>query len=208
MDHTGIQKPPPVSRNMTQAPDMNTRTYLLTGSFVVIVLFLTVSYLFSGSKTVAPNPSPAELPMAGSAAPTSGTSSGQSVVISTSGGGTVAVNNILNDPNTIADPTNQGYYYVGYHPAFGATSTTTTAGPVPYLIEYISATSYFNIEILQEPIGATRLAAEAYLAQHLGISQGSLCQLNYMVSVPYWVNQTYAGKNLGFSFCPGATVLP
>jgi len=49
---------------------------------------------------------------------------------------------------------------------------------------------------------------ERDLMAKLGITEDAMCQLNYMVSVPYWVNEYYAGESLGFSFCPGATQLP
>jgi len=46
------------------------------------------------------------------------------------------------------------------------------------------------------------------LLQQLGISEQDACRLRYSVSVPFSVNPLYSGKNLGFSFCPGATPLP
>jgi hypothetical protein len=120
---------------------------------------------------------------------------------------TMQTNDVLKDPATVQDPINPGYYYLGYHAYEGVPDATATNTP-PYIIEYISATHYFNIELLQEPIGLQRREAEQYLMAHLGISQAQMCQLNYMLSVPNSVNSQYAGENLGFSFCPGATVLP
>lgn len=122
-------------------------------------------------------------------------------------GGTIQVNNFINDPTTAKDPINQGYYYLGYHVNEGIPDPTATDNP-PYIIEYISATQYFNVALLQEPIGPVREEAQQYLMAHLGIGQDQMCRLNYMVSVPDRVNSQFSGKNLGFSFCPGATVLP
>lgn len=113
----------------------------------------------------------------------------------------------LSDPTTIKDPINPGYYYLGYHVNEGIPDPTATENP-PYIIMYISATNYFNIGLFQEPIGPIRAAAEQYLLTRLGISQAEMCQLDYMVSVPDRVNSQFAGKNLGFSFCPGAVLLP
>lgn len=114
---------------------------------------------------------------------------------------------IITDPATTKDPINSGYYYLGYHVSEGVPDSTATVNP-PYIITYISATHYFNIALLQEPIGPVRIEAEQYLMTRLGITENQMCSLDYMVSVPYRVNLQFSGKNLGFSFCPGATVLP
>ncbi|MFA6408276.1 MAG: hypothetical protein WCW36_02285 [Candidatus Paceibacterota bacterium] len=123
------------------------------------------------------------------------------------GGGSVQTDNFIADPETAKDPINPGYYYLGYHQYEGMPDPTVTTNP-PYVIAYISSTQYFNIALLQEPIGSVRIEAEQYLMAHLGISQDQMCLLNYMVSVPDRVNSQFSGRNLGFSFCQGATVLP
>lgn len=119
----------------------------------------------------------------------------------------IQVTNFLKDPATFKDPINPGIYYLGYHVYEGVLDATATDNP-PYIIEYISATQYFNIVLLQEPIGSVRAAAEQYLIAQLGITQAQMCQLNYTLGTPNRVNSQYAGTDLGFSFCPGATVLP
>lgn len=111
-------------------------------------------------------------------------------------------NDFLTSPDTYQDPVNAGYYSLGNPINQAATSTT------PYLIMYIESTRFFTIELVQEPIGEARTQAELYLEQRLGLSPSDLCKLNYTLSVPVSVSQEYAGRNLGFSFCPGATVLP
>ncbi len=73
----------------------------------------------------------------------------------------------------------------------------------PYIISYYAKDNSFTISLLKEPIGETRKAAEAEFLARLGISQTSACNLRYVVLTPQWVNSFYAGKNLGFSFCPG-----
>lgn len=132
---------------------------------------------------------------------TSGTEPGQesNLSIATVDGGTLQTKDFVADPTTVKDAANQGYYYLGYH---------TASENVPYIISYINTTQYFNIALLQEPIGQVRTQAEAYLMEHLGVSQADLCRLKYMVSVPNRVNSYFASRNLGFSFCPGATPLP
>ena len=146
------------------------------------------------------------LPIAQNSAPTvtSGETSQPILNLSSISGGTLLVENFLTSPDTYRDPVNAGYYSLGY-PVSQATVGTSTP---PYLIMYIAATQFFTIELLQEPIGETRTQVELYLEQHLGLTPDDLCKLNYTLSVPVSVNKIYAGKNLGFSFCPGATILP
>ena len=94
------------------------------------------------------------------------------------------------------DPYNEGNFYL--QPTDGNTS---------YQIEYISATQFFNISLLEEPIGLARLRAEVYLKNTLGVSDSDLCALAYSVTVPNAVNTTYSGTNLGFSTCADAVKL-
>lgn len=119
------------------------------------------------------------------------------------GEGMIEVNDFMQDPQTKGDPVNAGQYFLGNY----IDPTSPDAPAVPYAVTFIDATSYFNIALLAEPIDEARTEAEAYLQKQLGITPGQMCQLKYMVSVPVRVNQTYAGQNLGFSFCPGATPL-
>jgi hypothetical protein len=192
---------------------MNEIWFIGVGAVILIGLFTLAFWFASNNKTPVSNSQNGQvgLPVAGSVGQTTTTvtasSQGTTVPIATAGGGTVQTNNFLKDPTTAKDPINSGYYYLGYHVNEGVPDPTITANP-PYIIEYISATQYFNITLLQEPIGTTREEAQQYLMAHLDVSQDQMCQLNYMVSVPNSVNSRYAGESLGFSFCPGATVLP
>ena len=121
-----------------------------------------------------------------------------------SSGDTSFVNNFLKNADTYSDPVNPGYYSLGYP----LNQTTTGTSSPPYLIMYIETTQFFTIELLREPIGETRTQVELFLEQRLGLAQNDLCELNYTISAPVSVSQEYAGRNLGFSFCPGATILP
>lgn len=76
-----------------------------------------------------------------------------------------------------------------------------------YAISYIAQDQSFTITLLKEPIGETRRTAEEDFRKRLGISISQACSLRYVVLVPWWVSDYYSGKNLGFSFCPKATVL-
>ena len=128
------------------------------------------------------------------------------VSLPTADGAEIQAKDIKKDTVVGKYPT-PGYYYIGFHaPVSGVVDPTATENP-PYLILYIEASHYFNIELLEEPIADTRVAAEQYLLQHLGITESDMCRLSYMVSVPNRINTIYAGQNLGFSFCIGAVAL-
>jgi hypothetical protein len=111
-----------------------------------------------------------------------------------------AEKSFLDSPQVHADPNNPGYYFVGPQPG--------DADGGAYEILYISETKYFNVAILEEPIGANRQKAESFLAQLLGATKEQMCALDYAVYVPNEVNTQYSGMNLGFSYCPGAVKLP
>ncbi|MCX6786659.1 MAG: hypothetical protein NTU85_02495 [Candidatus Kaiserbacteria bacterium] len=150
------------------------------------------------------------LPLSGNVPTSTSGSSMQdktSFTVAGSGGVTIPTRDFLRD-STAGEYPNRGYYYLGYHTSGDGVVDPTATNDPPYLIEYIKSEQYFIIELLKEPIGTTRLIAEQYLMAHLGISQDQMCQLNYSVSVPNRVNSQYASKNLGFSFCLGATKLP
>ena len=196
---------------------MNKIWHIAVGAIIVAGLVgFTLWVTGSGNQPSASQPDGQNvgLPVAGSVGNTttdvngSTTATSEAVMsIAGAGGGVVETNNILADPAVVKDPINSGYYYIGYHVNEGVPDTTATNNP-PYVITYIGATQYFNIALLQEPIGTVREEMEQYLMTHLGIPQSQMCRLNYMVSVPDYINSFYSGKNLGFSFCPDATVLP
>ncbi len=126
------------------------------------------------------------------------------------GGGTVMTTDFIHNGVTLPDTSNQGQYLLagdlGYcvmDPQACQAGATTD-----YNIYYNEVTGTFSIALLKEPLGEVRLAAEQFMMKSLGITQNELCKLNYYVGAPYDVNALYSSKNLGFSFCPGATVLP
>jgi len=112
-------------------------------------------------------------------------------------GKSLQVNDVTKGEGVTEDAANPGIYYLA-----GASPTEET-----YSISYISEDTSFTVSILSEPLGEIRLRAEKDLLVRLGISENDACRLRYEVLVPYSVNPLYAGKNLGFSFCPGAEIL-
>lgn len=190
---------------------MNKTLLISVAVLGVVGLTALVFWIVSpGQQSSTTNPASGQnagLPAAGTITPVPTTSTpGIITSVPVAGGGTIQVNNIINDPATVKDPVNPGYYYLGYHTYEGVPDSTATDNP-PYVILYIEATHYFNITLLKEPIGTVREEAEQYLMTHLGISQDQMCQLNYTIGVPNFVNSQFA-EELGFSFCPGATLLP
>lgn len=121
-------------------------------------------------------------------------------------GATVSARNFINDPQVTEDTSNKGDYFIGYK--LDPNSDVSASEAAPYIIVYNSSTHFFNISILREPISAVRKEAEQYLMKTLGLDIIGMCALKYAVSVPNRVNALYAGTNLGFSFCHGATFLP
>lgn len=76
-----------------------------------------------------------------------------------------------------------------------------------YNLTYFETDDYFQINLLAEPLGETRIAAEIALMQQLGISREQLCDLRIMVMTDVYTNQFLAGQELGISSCPGSTAL-
>lgn len=182
---------------------MNTKTIIISvGLVFVIGLIMLASVINKSSPATAPV-SNATLPSASFVNP--GTGAGPTVVPGGVSVGGVETLDFLKNPTTFMDSSNPGFYYLGYDPN---KTEVSTASDTPYVIFYISDTQFFNIALTQEPVGASREAAQQYLMKQLGITEAQMCSLDYMVSTPYRVNQFYTGKSLGFSFCPGAVQLP
>ena len=200
----------------TKTTFMKAQTLIL-GIVAVIVVIFGIWFLFMRGNAGTTGPAGTNLENAGGQSPltsssvsqttvaTSTTSSSQgALTVTARDGGTVSVNDFKNDPTVVAAPSgNQGYYYLT-----GWLDPKHPARTYPYSIFYVDADQSFNITLQQEPIKQTRQQAEQELLQRLGIGQQGACRLNYWVGVPYGVNPIYSGKNLGFSFCPGAVQLP
>ncbi len=77
-----------------------------------------------------------------------------------------------------------------------------------YQITYHAPDKTYTVSLTTEPLGQTRQDAEQRFLTLLGITEDQACALHVNVTTLYSVNQQYAGKNLGLSFCPYATVLP
>jgi hypothetical protein len=159
------------------------------GAFVVLVVIGSVVWYVITPPQATPTDSGAPtLPIVGNIPAVSTT---ESVVTTT--GEPITTKSFIQDARP--DPVNEGHYQLE---PVGA----------PYLITYISGTQFFNIELIKEPLSESRVAAEQFLQATLGLSQAEMCKLQYQLSTPNSVSTFFGGKDLYFSFCLGAEVLP
>ncbi|MFA5877192.1 MAG: hypothetical protein WC880_02390 [Candidatus Paceibacterota bacterium] len=137
------------------------------------------------------------------------------------GGNTAPAGNTGNPPpNTLEIASSNGQILVrDFTKDAGVASTTppssflswfpnsevgTTTAESAYEILYSPEGTFFIVVILKEPIGEVRRIATKNLIEKLGISNADVCTLVADVNVPYFVNEFYSGKNLGFPGCPSA----
>ncbi|MEK7549956.1 MAG: hypothetical protein AAB519_03175 [Patescibacteria group bacterium] len=76
-----------------------------------------------------------------------------------------------------------------------------------YSTEYSKDSHSFFISLYKFPLEETRLRAEKYLLQKLGITEKEACALDVTVKVNMSISATLAGQDLGLSFCPGSVDL-
>ena len=178
---------------------------LLVAVGVVIATGITLLFLvFWRSQNTKPSTLSPGQGTTSSSFPTPGpeTNPDNTISIKTENGGSIQTKDFIHDAETEKDMINPGHYHLGYRFTEGGNEK------IPYAIDYIDTTDFFNIVLYQEPIVNSRRDAEQYLMQHLGISQDQMCSLRYMVGVPYSVNEFYTATSLGFSFCPGSVQIP
>ncbi|HVW82438.1 MAG TPA: hypothetical protein VHC68_00615 [Candidatus Paceibacterota bacterium] len=200
---------------------------LLIGSLLVIIVGATLAFFYPSSSPGQQAGGMIGFPTASSTAPaggsgsapgssetgggsTQGASGTPGMALAANGGGTVTVDDFIHNGVTIADPQNAGQYYLagslGYCLPDG--SCPAAASSTDFRIVYDDTKQSFTIALLTEPIGRARLEVEQFLESTLGIGENQMCALTYYVGTSYRVNEFYDDRNLGFSFCPGATALP
>ena len=125
-------------------------------------------------------------------------------------GSSVRVLDFTKRPTTIEDTQNPGVFYLAGSPEYclidGGCPEAADIDAVTVL--YNATNGSFTVALLDEPLSDVRRRAEKFLLAALGISETQLCTLNYYVGTDRGVSESYAGRNLGFSFCPGSTELP
>ena len=119
------------------------------------------------------------------------------------------VSDFIRNGETIEDPSNDNHYILAGDLGYCLPNGECPAayGTDSFSVSYSSNDNYFTLVILSEPIAESRKNAESFLMSRLGIGEQEMCQLHYSFSAPYWVNEFYAGRELGFSFCPGSVSL-
>ncbi|MDO8567052.1 MAG: hypothetical protein Q7R58_02785 [bacterium] len=191
--------------------------YILTGAAILTIAVGGVLFFLNPpqeANTTQPIPG---LPVAGTVVPSNEAPGSPNTSIteatmsfSTPSGAVITVKDFIHNGETVPDVQNPGSYVLagslGYCLADG--SCPRGAPTTNFSVLYNEKIHFFNIVLLKEPLGAIRLEAEQFLINRLGITEQQACSLNYSIGAPYWVNETYDDKNLGFSFCPGATKLP
>jgi hypothetical protein len=117
----------------------------------------------------------------------------------------IVTRNFMRESFTVEDPANPGYYFIEDRES--STSVGEDRQP-PFVIGFMPSTSYFNVVLLKKPLSISRANAENFLTKALDLTQTELCELNYTVSVPYNIDNTYTGQVFTFSTCPGSIELP
>lgn len=178
------------------------KTFFTIGTLAIIIVILVIVFTGKNQSVLVDTQNQTGFPVApsvvnGSGTSTFGTPASQlTMPLAVSSSTTMMAKDFIHNGVTLADPSNEGNYYL------------TGASTDGYAIGFRTPGEFFTIALQQEPLGQTRLAAENFLLGTLGVTQDQLCHLKYYLGTDVHTNSYYAGKNLGFSFCPGATVLP
>ncbi len=130
-------------------------------------------------------------------APYAVTEDGSYIAIEKADGSAVLIRDVRKRPE--ATPMGDALY------ALTSLDATTST---PFGITFNELDGTFAIGLDAEPLGATRTAAEVYFLSMVGIPEQDACALDVYVGTVARVNEFYAGRNLGFSFCEGSVPLP
>ncbi|GEM_PF-1796837 len=190
---------------------MKNRTLIIIASVLLaftVVIVLVVSFVLLTGSSSTESPGDDQLIPTTGLFP-SGFDTTETSTLSTAEGELV-VNDFVHNGETVADPVNPGNYVlagdVGYCLADG--TCPHGADSERYSISYDDQKQFFTVILLKEPLNESRLAAETFLIERLGISREELCLLNSYVGIPYWVNDRFADGTVGFSACPQSVRLP
>jgi len=70
-----------------------------------------------------------------------------------------------------------------------------------YRVVYYKQENAFVITLLSLPLEQSRKKAGEFLKSELGVDERQLCRLKISVDVPYEVNPSFSGRNLGLGVC-------
>ncbi|HEX5774560.1 MAG TPA: hypothetical protein VFY28_01185 [Candidatus Paceibacterota bacterium] len=184
---------------------MNKKALIIAGSLLILLAVGGIVYVFY-PKEPAPTPSGNTDPFGS----IGGGPSDLAYTVSGQGNEAIKVNDFIRNGETASDPLNPGSYFlagdIGYCLADG--NCPHGAETDTFQISYDEDSSTFSVALTAEPLSTARMEAETFLMERLGVDAATLCRLNYFVSTTYWVNESYANRNLGFSSCSGSVQLP
>ena len=188
------------------------RIILVTVIIILLVALTGIIFVLTQHKQLPSNNSSSStstFPISGNS-PQSNTSNGSgSYSVVNTMGGMITTKYFIHNGKTVVDALNSDDYYLAGSPVYCTNSSCPSAPPSgDYYVVSRQSAKAFIIGLLNEPLGNSRQEAEQFLMGTLGISENQMCNLNYYVLATSDVNSVYAGKNLGFSFCPGAIPLP
>lgn len=190
---------------------------LILGVFLILIItgWIIFRALTPSNQTRTEPEGHVSLPSAGSAPFSATGTTSPGVIISQytlplPRGGSLVTNDFIHNKQTVADIENPGTFVLAGSLGYCLADGTCPAGfPTnDFNVSYSEQTHSFNITLLKEPLAVIRTKAENFFLTALGITEAQACTADYYVGVSYYVNPVYSGKNLGFSFCPGAVPLP
>jgi len=121
----------------------------------------------------------------------------------------IQIDDFMNNGQTFEDPMNPGNYIlmqdIGY--CASGSECNTEEYSSNFDLWFDGEDRVFYIRLLQQPIAASRLAAERFLQRTLNLSPRELCDLQYYMSVSEYTDTRFAGQHLQFSTCAGAQSL-
>jgi hypothetical protein len=180
---------------------MRQKVIIIISAVIILLVIIGLALFFIGQNTSSTNSvatSSNPFGTAGNTSP-SNTSTGytnsSTLVVTLKNGSNVTVPDFTKQNQPSTANAESGYQVAGSNTG-------------DYQILYFPQNSGFLVSLFVEPLGSTRLEAEAALRKQLGLTDTQLCALTIEVRTTVDVNQTYAGRDLGLSFCPGAVPLP
>jgi hypothetical protein len=177
---------------------------------VVLVIAGIVAWVLFSRPTVTELSPDVSFPASTTTTPGTGGEVTATMTIPARDGTPVTVLDFTKRNTTIEDVQNSGILYLAGSPEYCLIDGGCPEGAEVDAVNiiYNANDKSFTTALLDEPLSEVRRRAERFLLTTLGIGEIELCTLDYYVGTDRGVSENYAGRNLGFSFCPGSTELP
>lgn len=172
--------------------------YVIIGIFVILGVGGFVFALWSAFMGIEDTP----LPVEQVSLPEAPVVQQGDVLVPTTQGGTMAVHDVRFDRGVTSD---EIYPEEGRRFVFAIHRQPEK--PVGYQLLFYEKSGEFLVTLFGEPLAFTRGAAERELLARLGIRQADACNLLIRVQVLDGVRPELDEKDIGLSFCPGATLI-